>query len=177
MTWGVGKYLVQDSFLVHQHIYQQSFSLTWNCLSRLFFSLSLATTALMIQPWNSILNSSFIRCAKTQVSLFFIITHKPLLCENNWLLHIHHLSMLKTSNYLSSIRTVVVSCSLCWVFMKTLNLTEFLSSSFTWCGRQGTYLWRESTSSTSLTFFGDCFGYSSSSSVYFWSASSSLQVL
>jgi hypothetical protein len=34
-------------------------------------------------PWNFILKSSFIRCAKNQVSLFLIITHRLLLCGNN----------------------------------------------------------------------------------------------
>ena len=52
--------------------------LDWKLVKQHGLSWPLATTAFMILSWNSILNSSFIRCTKTQVSLFFIIIHKLL---------------------------------------------------------------------------------------------------
>ena len=49
-----------------------------------------ATIVLMIQVWSSTLNSSFIRCAKRQFSLFLIIILRLLLSGNNSLLQILH---------------------------------------------------------------------------------------
>ena len=92
---------------------------------------SLAKIALITLPWSSTLNSSFIRCAKTQVSLFLIITHrfasmwKQLAAADPSLKYAEDIELFaKYKDYRRFTQFMMV-------FVRTLNLLELLSSSFT----------------------------------------------
>ena len=79
-----------------------------------------------IQAWSFALNQSFIKCTKTQVSLFLIIILRLFVCWNNSLLQILYYCILRILSFLSNIGTVVDLCISWWVYVRILSLLGLL---------------------------------------------------
>ena len=175
---------MQDPFLVPQHLCacnHQSSSTTWNCSSSLVFlgrSLQLYSWLRLGVPlWIQALSDTpRFRPVYFWLSLtdcFYIGTISS--CRSTTQVCWRDQTIFQVQG--SSSFHAVYDGSSWGLWTNPSYSPQSLSSSFTWCCYQGTYFWRESTSSPSLTFFGCCSSYSPSFNVYFWSTSSSLQVL